>query len=260
MYAAKRLKGEICKNLEEFYEKFCAEFRILLSLHHPNVVQYQCICLLPKLKLPALVMEEMWTNLHNYLLNPSYANLSLNVKGTILHDIAKGLAYLHNHKPAVIHQDLTAKNVLLNSDRVAKISDFGNSRIINSESSSELWNVTNIPGTTIYMPPEASSDRAEFNEKLEIFSFGHLALFTATQVFPCDLLSVYDDDTSCFRTEVERRQKYIDQLEQQLDGDHDLVKLIKQCLHNNSRMHPTADEIISVLEQLVAATHTCYVQ
>jgi len=50
------------------------------------------------------------------------------------------------------------------------------------------------------MPPEASSDHAKFNEKLDI-SFGHLALFTATQVFPCDLLPV-DDDKSCCRSEV----------------------------------------------------------
>ena len=249
LYAAKRLSGEICKNVDKFYKKFFAEFRILLCLHHPNIVQYKGICLLPDSKFPALVMELMQTSLHDYLLS---ANLFLNAKVSFLHDIAKGLAYLHNHKPAVIHCDLTAKNVLLSSDRVAKISDFGNSHIksIDSESSSELQNVAKIPGTIIYMPPEACSDHAKFSNKLDIFSFGHLALFTATQEFPCNLYPVYDDDSSCFRTEVERRQRYIDQLEQQLDGDHDLIKLIKQCLHNSPRMRPTADDIGNCLEQL----------
>lgn len=75
-------------------------------------------------------MEQLQTNLHGYLLTPSYANLPLNAKVSILHDIAKGLGYLHNHKPLVIHCDLTAKNVLLSSEREAKISNFGNSRII----------------------------------------------------------------------------------------------------------------------------------
>ena len=51
-------------------------------------------------------------------------------KVSILHDIAKGLAYLHSYKLLMIHSDLTAKNVLLSSERVAKISDFSNSRII----------------------------------------------------------------------------------------------------------------------------------
>ena len=253
MYAAKKLTVKICMNPNEFYKKFFSEFRILSSLCHPNIVQYQCVCPLPNSESPALVMEQLQTNLHDYLLNPSYANLPLSAKVSILQDIARGLAYLHNHKPAVIHRDLSAKNILLSSDRVAKISDFGNSRIIDIDPacSSEFKSTTHVPGTIIYMPPEACSDHAKFNEKLDIFSFGQLALFTATQVYPCDLLPVYDEDRSCFRTEVERRQKYIDQLEQQLGGDHDLIKLIKQCLHNSSRMRPTADEIISVLEQLV---------
>ena len=262
LYAAKRFRVEICKSPNESHEKFFAELNILCSIRHPNIVQYHCVCYLPNSKSPALVMEQLQTNLHDYLLNPSYANLPMNAKVSILQDIARGLAYLHNHKPAVIHRDLTARNVLLNSDRVAKISDFGNSRIIDIDPacSSEFISTTHVPGTIIYMPPEASSDHAKFNKKLDIFSFGHLALFTATQVLPYNLLPVYDDDKSCYRSEVERRQKYIDQLEQQLGGDHDLIKLIKQCLQNSPKKRPTAKDIIRDVEQLVVATHTCFVQ
>ena len=79
-------------------------------------------------------------------------------------------------------------------------------------------------------------------------------------MFPCSLLSVYDDERSCYRSEIERRQRYIDQLEQQLDGDHDLIKLIKQCLHVSPRMRPTANDIVNCLEKLVVGTRTCYVQ
>ena len=262
LYAAKRFRVEICKSPNESHEKFFAELNILCSIRHPNIVQYHCVCYLPNSKSPALVMEQLQTNLHDYLLNPSYANLPMNAKVSILQDIARGLAYLHNHKPAVIHRDLTARNVLLNSDRVAKISDFGNSRIIDIDPacSSEFISTTHVPGTIIYMPPEASLDHAKFNKKLDIFSFGHLALFTATQVLPYNLLPVYDDDKSCYRSEVERRQKYIDQLEQQLGGDHDLIKLIKQCLQNSPKKRPTAKDIIRDVEQLVVATHTCFVQ
>ena len=185
-------------------------------------------------------------------------------KVSILQDVASGLAYLHKHKPVVIHRDLSAKNILLSSEGVAKISDFGNSRIIDIDpaGSTEFKSTTHVPGTIIYMPPEACSDHAKFNEKLDIFSFGHLALFTATQVLPCDLLpATFCDDNGELhaRTEVERRQRYIDQLKHQLDGDHveqqvgedhDLIKLIKQCLHIILRMRPTADEIVHVLNKL----------
>ena len=144
---------KICTNPDQFYKKFITEFHVLFSLRHPNIVQYQGISLLPDSKLPALVMEQLQTNLHNYLLNPSYANLPLNAKVSILHDTAKGLAYLHNHKPLVIHRDLTAKNVLLISERVAKISDFGNSRIIDIDPacSSAFKSTTHVPGTVIYI-------------------------------------------------------------------------------------------------------------
>ena len=209
MYAAKKFRVDSSMNPDEFTKKFATELHILLRLNHPNIVQYKAICFLTGSNLPALVMEQLQVNLHAYLLNASYANLPLNAKISILCDTAKGLAYLHNHKPAVIHRDLTAKNVLLSSDRVAKISDFGNARIVSIDPTcaSELTSTTCVPGTIIYMPPEASSDYANFSEKLDIFSYGHLALFTVTQVLPSSLLPVYDDEKSCFRTEVERRLK-----------------------------------------------------
>ena len=261
-YAAKKYRMEIGMNYDEFYKKFLTELHILFSLNHPNIVQYKAVCFLSNSNFPALVMEQLHTNLHTYLLDFSYANLPLAAKIFILSDIANGLAYLHNHKPAVIHRDLTARNVLLSSDRVAKISDFGNSHIINIDPkcTSELISTTRVPGTVVYMPPEACSDHAKFNTKLDIFSYGHLALFTATQVFPSSLLPVYDDERSCYRSEVQRRQKYIDQLEQQLSKDHDLITLIKQCLAVSPKMRPSADNIVCILQKLVADSHSCYVQ
>lgn len=243
-YAAKKYRMEIGMNYDEFYKKFLTELHILFSLNHPNIVQYKAVCFLSN------------------LLDFSYANLPFAAKVFILSDIANGLAYLHNHKPAVIHRDLTARNVLLSSDRVAKISDFGNSHIVNIDPkcTSELISTTRVPGTVVYMPPEACSDHAKFNTKLDIFSYGHLALFTATQVFPSSLLPVYDDERSCYRSEVQRRQKYIDQLEQQLSKDHDLITLIKQCLAVSPKMRPSADNIVCILQKLVADSHSCYVQ
>ena len=54
----------------------------------------------------------------------------------------------------------------------------------------------------------------------------------------------------CTCIEVERRQRYINHLEQQLDADHDLIKLVKQCLHGSPRMRPTVDNVIGVLKNL----------
>lgn len=96
-------------------------------------------------------------------------------KKSILEDVTKGLIYLH--KKDIVHRDLTANNVLLTSSLVAKISDLGNSRFMPKEAFEQL---TSRPGTLVYMPPEANSK--DYTHKLDIFSFGHLVLFTMIQV------------------------------------------------------------------------------
>ena len=48
------------------------------------------------------------------------------------------------------------------------------------------------------------------------------------------------------RTEVERRQLYFDQLE----GNVQLVRLIKTCLHNDPSQRPTAEQLMTGLERM----------
>ncbi len=42
--------------------------------------------------------------------------------------------------------------------------------------------MTLAPGTQIYMPPEALDANHRYGPSLDIFSFGHLSLYTLTQV------------------------------------------------------------------------------
>ena len=174
---------ELLLNIEnegvpEMIQKYQQECQLMSSLHHPNVTQFLGLCFLPGTRLPLLVMERLETSLDDLLENAP--NLPLSIKRSILENVASGLLYLHKRNPPVIHRDLTSKNVLLTSSLMAKITDMGNSRIIRP--GQVVRTLSALPGTQVYMPPEAQDDTHRYGPPLDIFSFGHLALFTITQV------------------------------------------------------------------------------
>jgi len=122
-------------------------------------------------------MERMDSSLDDLL--EGAPSLPLALKRSLLADVARGLLYLHTRNPPVVHRDLSSKNILLTSALVAKISDLGNARIVPSQLARSL---TCLPGAMVYMPPEAFNDGSRYGPPLDIFSYGHLALFTLTQV------------------------------------------------------------------------------
>ena len=153
------------------------------NLRHPNITQFMGVCFLPDCQLPVLVMEKLDGNLDDLL--ETVPNIPLVLKRSMLEDVARGLQYLHQRNPKIIHRDLTAKNVLLTSSFVAKITDLGNSRIVNLQPGRLAQTLSRLPGTPFYMPPEAFSETAHYGPSLDIFSYGHLALFTLNEVGKC---------------------------------------------------------------------------
>jgi len=166
-------------------EKYFDECQLLSDLCHPNIVQFLGICFLDTepsstATLPVLVMERLQCSLDDLLENTP--NIPLGKKCSILQDVARGLVYLHSHDPVIIHRDLTARNVLLNSAMVAKIVDMGNSRIVDIRPGQVARTMTKgVPGTIVYMGPEAFEVPPKYGPMLDMFSFGHLALFISTQ-------------------------------------------------------------------------------
>ncbi|CAI8005539.1 Serine/threonine-protein kinase STY17, partial [Geodia barretti] len=214
------------------------------TLRHPNIVQFLGVAFFPGSRLPAIVMERLLTSLHD-LLEPqrppprsSKPFIPLSLKCSILHDVACGLAYLHER--SVVHRDLTANNVLLNSGMVAKIADLGVARILPDLAPATL---TFAPGASVYMPPEALESKpgeenegrmSKYDASIDIFSFGVVAMFTISQTFPYKLLAptyTKDGENPVGRSELERRQEYMTIVNSQLEGKHPLlVEIIEKCL------------------------------
>ena len=146
-----------------------------------------------------------------------------------------------SHTPAIIHRDLTAKNVLLDS--------FGNSHTVCLDPSSTPTTFTSVASV---LPPEAQGNIVQLDPSLDVFSFGHLSLFTLTQ---CPLQPSFSSNhsnetgNSVARSEVERQGLFITMAEciLSLFGTHPLVGLIKQCLHNYPAQRPRTGDLVAKL-------------
>ena len=263
-YAAKRLRTDVRgQDKKKFYKRFRTEYELLSSLQHKNIIAYVGLCFLSHsdhADVPLLMMERLKIDLHRRLVDYSEeypGPLTLREKSSILLDIAEGLEYLHTHKPQVIHRDLTAKNVLLDVKNTAKIGDFGISRILGIDQSSCCETVTCNLGTLYYSAPEAypASSSQRYNAKIDIFSFGHLALFVMIDEFPSELLppvQIKPDGTKESFSERERRKKYVDMVQILCKNNgiqHNIIlTLITDCLDNRPQKRPTAKELIMHLK------------
>ena len=254
------LAGKVFKTRSfgvKYKDKLTKEIDIMVQLTHCNIVASKGVYFQPDATLPVLVMERLMTSLHSYLLDPVNSNLPVERKISILLDTASGLKYLHSHTPAIIHRDLTAKNVLLDSQLRAKIADFGNSRIMELHYDSSSESMTNVPGTLNYMPPEAAGMSVVYGPSLDVFSFGHLSLFTVIQSGVQPLLPhTYTDSNGELRarSEVERRREFMERANELLLEGHPLLDLIKQCLRNKPTRRPSVAELVTRLYAVKTTT------
>ena len=83
-------------------------------------------------------------------------------------DIARGIKYLHEHKPPVIHRDCKSSNILITSRGVAKIADFGLAKVKQSTRSM----VRSLVGTVNWQAPELWHAAPKYNHKVDTFSCG----------------------------------------------------------------------------------------
>ena len=252
--------------------EFVRECQLMSTLRHPNIVQFLGVAFSPGSRLPALVMEQLLTSLHD-LLAPDpppppgavtpLSFFSMALKCSVLHNVACGLAYLHERSPPVIHRDLSGRNVLLDSEMVAKIADLGVARIVPRVRAAAT--MTKGPGAQVYMPPEAfaparsNTEKSKYDASIDIFSLGVITIFAIGGVFPCDPLehNYFDEKSGMLlgHTELQRRAEYMRYVNEQLRacgqlrGDHPLIRLIQRCLHNLPAKRPGIREVLRLLEE-----------
>lgn len=88
---------------------------------HPHIIRALAACLQPPLALVTeLAASSLHDKLHGQQLRPQYGLLM-----QLAEDTAAALEHCHALRPAVVHRDLSARNVLLGQDGRARLADFG---------------------------------------------------------------------------------------------------------------------------------------
>ena len=169
---AKIINQEVCEN-KEFILR---EIDIMTKLHHPNIVQF-----LGYINVPFIIIMEYIPN-GNLLEQIKY--LKYKKKLSIMMDVLQGLAYFHNRRPqSLIHRDIKPTNILLTPSYRAKITDFGISKLYSLERKNSFTGIDVINkeseltadvGTMRYRAPETYNSNIEYDNKVDIYSFGVL--------------------------------------------------------------------------------------
>jgi serine/threonine protein kinase len=111
---------------------------------------------------PMLVMEYMdHGSLYDILHNETMI-IEGELLLPILRDVSQGVRFLHSANPEVIHGDLKAQNILVDSRFRAKVADFGLSQKKNLGGS----------GTPFWMAPELLRGESFNTTASDVYSFG----------------------------------------------------------------------------------------
>ncbi|WOL11176.1 hypothetical protein Cni_G19938 [Canna indica] len=174
--AVKRLSADAVHGVREFK----AEMDTLGRIRHPNLTRMLGFCVAGRDRV--LIYEyvergslDMW--LHEPDLQGRPRRLPWPTRVRIIRGVAAGLAFLHEVcRPAVIHRDIKASNVLLDKGFEARIADFGLARLVEAPRTHVS---TQAAGTMGYMAPEYR-EGAPAAAKADVYSFGILMLEVAT--------------------------------------------------------------------------------
>ncbi|GKV08691.1 hypothetical protein SLEP1_g20289 [Rubroshorea leprosula] len=169
-----------------FDKSFRNEAKMLTEVRHKNIVKLHGFCLHRRCMF--LIYEYMERGSLFCVLRDDVEAMELDwiKRVNVIKNTAHALCYLHHDcVPPILHRDISSNNILLNSKLEAFVSDFGNARLLDPNSS----NHTTLAGTFGYIAPELAYTIV-VTEKCDVYSFGVITLEVLMGRHPRELLSL----------------------------------------------------------------------
>ncbi|MCO5570491.1 hypothetical protein L7F22_024213 [Adiantum nelumboides] len=239
---------------------FLAELATVGHTGHHNIVRLVGFCWQVSHRL--LVYEFMERgSLDRWLFNGVSNNqlLDWEKRYNVVLGVAKGLHYLHEDcEQPILHFDIKPQNILLNDAFVAKLADFGMSRLMQRDASSVMTGVRGTPG---YIAPEWFS-HGTVSKKSDIYSMGvvMLEIVAGRKVLDYTLIKSSGGDDEAWHLPswvakrweqgslmdlVDKRLHVCGFDEVQVQG---LLHIALWCIHEDPSMRPQAATVVQWLE------------
>jgi serine/threonine protein kinase len=216
---------------------FVAELNLLATLNHPRILGLIGACYDDSLSDLQIVMEFMDSgDLLTVLRKHSPTELTWdNGKGTFCVQICEAVYYLHSLATPLIHRDIKSRNILMDSHKGAKLSDFGESRERTFQQT-----MTAGVGTARWVAPEIILGE-DYSELADIYSLGVLLTELDTHKIPYQDMGL-EETTIVQQVAVGKLKPKVS------DTCPEVIRrLTHECLQSDPQLRPSAARVLQTL-------------